>query len=153
MSINVFGRTPVSEQGYEFRSNVWEWEPLWRYCGKLAPDLIPADRLGDSNGWGLNERDALFLADRLSYALASGETRRDKEGGKARLDALPLETCSLCGGTGRRVPSSPSDPGPPLCKVCGGKGKASPITNYSCFARNVYEFLIFLWNCGGFVIR
>jgi hypothetical protein len=153
MSIKVFGRTPASERGYQFRSNIWEWKPLWQYCKSIAPDLIPADNLGHSNGWGLNERDALFLAERLDDALASGETRRHEECRKARLDALPPETCMLCGGTGRRAPSSPTDPGPLLCKVCGGSGKvANSETDFSFSTENVREFLTFLWNCGGFQI-
>jgi hypothetical protein len=148
MSINVFGKTPVSERGYQFRSSIWEWEPLWEYCKRLAPDLI-----GDSNGWGLNERDALFLAERLDKALASGDTRRHEEGYRARLEALPPEGCPRCGGTGHRALSSPTDPGPRQCPRCGGSGMVANFArNYLFCAESVREFVTFLRNCGGFQI-
>jgi hypothetical protein len=155
MSITVFGRTPVSEQGYQFRSNVWEWHPLWQYCEEIAPDIIPSDNPGHGNGgWGLDEYAALFLAERLDEALASGDTRRHEEDYRARLAALPPEPCMLCGGTGRRAQPLRANPGSLLCKVCGGTGLvANSETNLSFSTGNVREFVTFLWHCGGFYIH
>jgi hypothetical protein len=154
MGMDVFGQSPVSEQGYHFRNTVWEWHPLWQYCEQIAPDLIPTDNLGHSNdGWGLDEQDALALADCLSKALASGETQRYEEDRRTYLEALPHETCGICEGTGRR--SEPPNRGPGLlhCNGCNGTGKvANPETHYSFSVENVREFAAFLQDCGGFRI-
>lgn len=49
MGMDVIGQSPVSERGEYFRNNVWWWHPLWEYCERLAPDLIPSDNLGHYN--------------------------------------------------------------------------------------------------------
>jgi hypothetical protein len=84
MSMDVIGKSPASEQGRCFSSNVWWWHPLWLYCREIAPDLIPADNSGHSNdSWGLDEHAARVLADHLAGALASGETQGFEEGYRA----------------------------------------------------------------------
>jgi hypothetical protein len=152
--MNVFGKTPVSEQGYCFRRTVWEWEPLWQYCEELAPDLIPADNLGHANdGWGLDEPGALLLADRLAQALDSGKAQQHEEHHTARLMALRPEPCMLCGGTGYRAKPPRRGPGTLPCARCGGKGLvANSATDFSFSVENVRAFVAFLWGCGGFRI-
>jgi hypothetical protein len=152
MGMDVIGKSPASEQGQYFRSSLWWWHPLWLYCEKIAPDLIPADNLGHSNdGWGLDEHAARTLADRLAGAIASGKTQRFEEGYAAYLKALSLEPCKICGGTGYRAESS--NTGPLLCNGCGGKGKVPDFaTQYPFSVENVREFAAFLRECGGFSI-
>ena len=90
--MNVYGQSPISAPGHYFRGNIGEWDALWHYCEQLAPDLIPADKLGHSNdGWGLDEPGAQALADRLTRALASGETRRHEESGRGKEDFFSVE--------------------------------------------------------------
>lgn len=49
MGMDVFGQSPISERGEYFRNSVWWWHPLWEYCERLAPDLIPHDNPGHYN--------------------------------------------------------------------------------------------------------
>lgn len=75
MPFNLYGSRPRSKEGKHFRYTLGAWHPLWGYCELTAPDLIPADNLGHVNeGWGLEEADALKLADRLAGELESGNT-------------------------------------------------------------------------------
>jgi hypothetical protein len=154
MGMDVIGNSPVSAQGYQFYSNIWEWHPLWQYCEAIAPDLIPADNFGYSNdGWGLNARDSLALADRLDKALASGETQRYEKRHLACLGALPPEPCGICGGTGYRAESPDISVGSLHCNVCHGKGQVANLdTHYLFSVENVHEFAAFLRDCGGFRI-
>jgi hypothetical protein len=154
MGMTVVGLSPLSEQGKFFYHGVWHWHPLWEYCEHVAPDLIPADNLGYSNdGWGLNERDALALADRLNKALASGETQIYEEGYKILLETLPPESCEFCGGTEHRAPLPDHGPGLLHCSHCGGTGTVANFkTNFSFTVENVRQFAAFLRDCGGFQI-
>ena len=129
MSMDVYGNSPASEQGRYFRDTVWEWYPLWQYCEHLAPDLLPAGNPGYTNdGWGLDERDSLALALRLTQALDSGETKRYEESHAAGLVALPPEARNLCEMMG------------------------STLADFSFSVENVREFAVFLRDCGGFQI-
>jgi hypothetical protein len=127
---------------------------LWQYCEKIAPDLIPANNLGHSNnGWGLDEPASRALADRLAGALAAGETQDYEERYTASLKALPLEPCTICGGTGHRAEPPCTGPGLRYCNGCDGKGKVPNSATQSSFSvETVREFEVFLRECGGFVI-
>ncbi|WP_145980684.1 hypothetical protein [Magnetospirillum sp. ME-1] len=76
MGMDVDGENPTSERGEYFRNNIWWWHPLWDFCEYIAPDLIPETNLGHTNdGWGLNARDSISLADRIDQAIADGTAK------------------------------------------------------------------------------
>jgi hypothetical protein len=152
--MDVMGNAPISNQGVSFVRTVWDWHPLWKYCEKTAPDIIPSGNLGYFNdGWGLGKKASLALADRLAAALASGETRAYEERYRARLETLPPEVCTTCGGTGHRANPSKRGSGSQHCNVCRGTGKVPDFeTNYPFTAETVREFEAFLRDCGGFRI-
>lgn len=154
MGMDVYGKAPASECGTYFRNNVWWWHPLWRYCETLAPDLIPKDNLGHSNdGWGLGRKAALKLADRLAAALASGDTQQYADRYRTKLEALPLEPCTICGATGHRAEPPQVGPGLLPCNACNGTGQVPNFaTHYPFSVDNVREFEAFLRDCGGFRI-
>jgi len=154
MGMDVYGKAPTSEKGEYFRNNIWWWHPLWRYCEQVAPDLIPADNLGHFNdGWGLNRRKSLQLAEQLEAAIAAGETARHEQDYRQRLASLPPVKCETCGGTGHRAEPPQTGPGPLPCNGCDGKGEVPNFrTHYPFSVENVREFADFLRDCGGFQI-
>jgi hypothetical protein len=154
MGMDVIGKSPTSEQGKYFRSGMGEWYSLWTYCEQIASDLIHPGNLGHSNnGWGLNQKDSLALADRLAAALASGETQAYAKRRAEFCKALPLEVCVICGGTGRRAEPPKTGPGALLCNACGGKGTVPSFAAEHLFSvEAVREFEAFLRGCGGFRI-
>ena len=155
MGMDVFGKSPTSERGKYFRNNVWWWHPLWDYCERLAPDIIPSDNLGHSNdGWGLSNRAALKLADRLATALASGATEQYAQCYVAYLESLPDEPCTVCGATGKRAAPPAIGPGTQPCNCCNGSGHTPSFEKpYPFSVENVREFEAFLRECGGFNIH
>ncbi|HEP8940006.1 TPA: hypothetical protein VDU81_004100 [Pseudomonas aeruginosa] len=155
MGMDVFGQSPVSERGEYFRNNVWWWHPLWEYCERLAPDLIPSDNLGHSNdGWGLDGPASLELANRLAAALTAGEVEQYENAYAAFLAALPDEPCTICAGTGKRAEPPHTGAGTLPCNGCEGSGRRPHFaTHYPFSAENVREFAAFLRDCGGFNIR
>jgi hypothetical protein len=155
MGMDVFGKAPTRKVGEYFRSNVWYWHPLWHYCEEIAPDIIPSDNLGHSNdGWGLDARGARALADRLAHELASGRTATYERAYQAEVAALPSETCSICGGIGRRAEPPQIGPGPLHCNACDGTGSTPHLATHYHFSTEVLgEFELFLRHCGGFEIQ
>src|SRR5687768_13699993 len=106
MGMDVYGKQPKTEVGRYFRANVWWWRPLWDYCAKLAPEIIPEDlhRAGHMNdGEGLDEVGARALAILLQAEIASGRCEAFATDRRARLAALPDETCPICQGPGSRA--------------------------------------------------
>ncbi len=154
MGMDVFGKSPITEEGKYFRNNVWWWHPLWRYCEQIAPDLIPKDNPGHYNdGWGLSHRKSLKLADRLAAAIASGATAQYEQDYRQHLASLPPVKCDTCGGTGHRAEPPQTGPGTRLCNSCNGKGEVPDFqAHYPFSVENVREFVVFLRGCGGFRI-
>ncbi|SFT72504.1 hypothetical protein [Paraburkholderia aspalathi] len=154
MGMDVYGKAPSSEIGEYFRNNIWWWHPLWSYCEDIAPDIIPLDNLGHFNdGWGLDAIDSVKLADRLTREIASGRTQRHAQRRQERLDALPLEPCTICGATGSRATPPAIGPGNMRCNGCDGSGRvANDATHFALSVENVREFEVFLRQCGGFKI-
>lgn len=155
MGMDVFGKAPTSDEGEYFRNNVWWWHPLWSYCEDIASDLIPKGNLGHSNdGWGLDAKGAIALADRLTKALETGATDQFAAAYMAQLDSLPLQPCDVCGATGKRAAPPRRGPGLLPCNACRGEGRVPDFqTNYPFSAENVRKFEAFLRACGGFEIR
>ncbi len=154
MGMDVLGQAPFSERGEYFRNNVWWWHPLWEYCERLAPDLIPSDNLGHYNdGWGLDGPASLELANRLAAALQSGQVEQYAQDYAGFLAALPDEPCTTCAGTGKRA-GPHTDARTLPCNGCEGTGRRPHFaTHYPFSAENVREFEVFLRDCGGFSIR
>ena len=149
--MDVYGRKPKSEKGKYFRNNIWWWRPLWNFCEQVAPDLIPEDNHGHSNdGWGLNCSKSLELAERLTDLLDSGQVKMYEEDYKRAIESIPLETCTICDGTGKRKMEPRKGE---TCNGCGGKGKRESYeAGYPFEEENVKEFRDFLLDCGGFQI-
>jgi hypothetical protein len=137
MGMDVLGKSPSTEQGAYFSNTVWYWHPLWDYCEQIAPDIIPASNSGHYNdGWGLEEDNALKLADRLAQALESGKTQQYARNYQERLHQLPRQICHLCSGTGKdtHLPGI-------SCKNCGGTGRVPHFETHSFFSlENVRDF-------------
>jgi hypothetical protein len=156
MGMDVYGVTPKSSKGEYFRNNVWYWRPLWDYvesCGLLTPEEA---EYGHSNdGFLIDASKAELIADVLDSRLRSGEVAEYAAKYKAELDALPLEECELCGGTGKRTDAI-AEANPHLkerCNGCEGGGKKKNFaTHYPFEVENVQEFAAFCRESGGFTI-
>jgi hypothetical protein len=165
MGMDVFGLEPTSEVGAYFRNNVWWWRPLWDYCCRLAPDLIPEDNGGHYNdGWSLDADAAKELAAKLKDELASGRCQHYAAAYARAIATLPLETCEFCEGTGTRSDAvglehgfptriNPHTGQPGWCNGCDGLGTHPPfLAHYPFSPENVEAFAGFLEACGGFEI-
>ena len=157
MGMDVYGKAPKTPKGEYFRNNVWWWRPLWDYCVETADDIIPTEGAlaGHQNsGWGLDADGAKRLGRRLHEQLKAGHTKQYGESRKQRLDSLPNEPCTICGGKGRRAEPPRTGPGTRPCNACGGKGQTRPWeTEYPFAEDNVREFANFLTESGGFEIH
>lgn len=156
MGMDVYGRSPDSEQGKYFRNNAWWWRPLWDYCAKVAPQVITPElhKAGHYNdGAGPERQGALALADVLEAELKSGKTRVYAADYEARQNGTPDEECSICGGTGLRQRAPNIGPGIMPCNGCDAKGHRRPPETFYYFEEsNVREFVHFLRHCGGFKV-
>jgi len=154
MGMDVYGKKAKSGVGEYFRNNVWWWHSLWEYCEKIAPDIIPKDNCGHSNdGWGLSCNGSLLLSERLTSLLESGKVKKYEEKYTKELSELPDEQCTICGGTGYRLPPPNVGPGNIKCNGCEGKGKVKNYrASYPFSEKNVEVFRDFLRDCGGFKI-
>lgn len=161
MGMDVIGKCavpkPVGEDGKPvgeyFRNNVWWWRPLATYCVEVAPKITDGCAYWQSNdGDGLNAEDSVRLADALQAEVDSGRTAAYACDYKARLEALPLEQCSICDGTGWRT-DGVLGPGKKKCNGCKGTGETkNSETWYPFTVENVIEWIAFLRFCGGFEI-
>ena len=158
MGMDVIGRKPTSKEGEYFRNNVWWWRPLADYCMRVAPDIAARCKYWHSNdGYGLDERDSLALADLLQAEIDSGRCASYARVRESELELLPNERCQLCEGTPpRRVPPD-RGAGNLLtgmkCNACDGEGFKRPWACWYDFdVENVREFVGFLRGCGGFAI-
>lgn len=167
MGMDVIGRK--NPDAY-FRNNVWWWRPLWDYCNTVAPHLCGKVNGHFNDGDGLDEEDALELAEILKGEIYSDATAKYEARYNARLAALPRHECNLCNGTGIRTDGVGVDMGMPKkelpvevqilvgrthgwCNSCNGEGTTEDWeTSYPFSSDNVLEFIDFLDECGGFSI-
>ena len=97
MGMDVFGKNPQSKAGEYFRNNVWWWYPLADYVHEVAPEIAAQCELWYMNdGDGLNEEDALALADALQAELDSRRCEAYAKTRQAKLEAMPDEPCPVC---------------------------------------------------------
>jgi len=140
-------------QGAYFRNNVWYWHPLWQFVCDACDDFLSEEeqsRGSVNDGYEYDAETALQIADRLKEALEVGFVQKFAEERQARLDSLPLETCTQCDGTGVRDDEYVQG----KCNGCDGTGKVKNWnTHYPFDVDNVKEFEQFCRLSGGFEIR
>lgn len=163
MGMDVYGRTPSSERGEYFRSNIWWWHPLAAFLQAEFSQETSACELWHSNdGDGLDKEAAQRLATALDAALQQGRVEEHLQQLNAAAASVDRQACTLCKGTGlrrdevgvrygydRRDPST----GTGGCNGCQGLGTTLPLGAEVCFSReHVEEFADFLRESGGFSI-
>ena len=170
MSMDVIGQNPTSETGECFRNNIWWWMPLADYAVQVGGEIA-----AQCKGWrfndgdGLNDAGAKELARLLQVEPDSGRTAEYAMEYLAAREALPLETCRLCSGSGvcsdviaveyEQTTKLIIGEGHPRkgqigwCNGCNGVGKTPNFaTMYAFSIENVQEFVAFLRDSGGFEI-
>jgi hypothetical protein len=149
MGMDVYGRDPFSDKGEHFRNNIWWWRPLADYCNRIAPDICRAcEHWYHNDADGLQEHDAVALADVLDEHIQSGQTLLYEKSFSEMQESAPDEPCDKCHGTG--VDPWKSDA---KCPLCQGTGSVEAFIRwYSFSVENVKEFVEFLRGCGGFRI-
>jgi hypothetical protein len=171
MGMDVYGVAPKCEQGRYFRRSSWGWKPLWQYCEDQHPEIAELVESPFTNdGDGLNDQDAVRLANRLIADIESGIAADYISARNVIISATPNDKCECCEGTGVRrdqvgvdmmMPEKelPRDVGVRLgrscgwCNECGGEGEtASPYTYYKLEIDDIIEFAVFAARSGGFRI-
>lgn len=175
MGMDVYGCNPSAPQGRHFRRSVWGWRPLAELVCQIAPDETDVCTMWHTNdGDGLNDGQAVLLADRLQALVDDGAIAKYVKQRDDRLAALPNLQCRSCEGTGIRTddralelgqhlriigPDTGADISHPRfgqsgwCNGCDGVGRVrSSETHYRVEAGDVIEFVAFLRACGGFEI-
>lgn len=147
MGMDVYGRDPRCDAGKYFRNNVWNWRPLWDYCLAEHPEIAGKVVNGHVNdGDGLDDEDALALANSILADIRSGRVIEYEEEYQRKIDDLGYQTCPECNGLG--------DDGEEKCLSCMGSGKVLPFEAYYRFSmENVIRFWRFLECSGGFSIH
>lgn len=173
MGMDVYGDNPTTERGAYFRNNVWYWSPLWVWLCEEFPDLVGDDpeRGHFNDGYGLDGKASVALADAIDEALADGRAlKREQEMDEAK-SQVEMEPCRWCNATGIRTDKQGIHDGMHdkeldetvaavvgrthgWCNACCGYGKVEPfLLNYHFTEENVREFSEFLRNSGGFEIH
>lgn len=154
MGMDISGRKPRNETGVYFRNNIWWWSPLWDYCVTVAPELCGKVKYAYTNdGDGLGARDSSKLATLLLKEVTEGRTKQYEQDLKDKTDRIPLISCNICAGTGKRLPPPNVGAGTNPCNGCDAKGRVKPWNATRPFSvENVIEFAAFLKNSGGFNI-
>ncbi len=170
MGMDVYGKSPIHQDGEYFRRSVWGWRPLADCIVLLAgEESRPCRHWHSNDGDGLTKPQSLKLATKLKELLRNGEigtyiARRD-----AVLAAMPDKPCQWCHGTGVRndavgvslrfntreiiTPGHSRFGRVGWCNGCDGVGYVRPFaTHYNLAVADVTEFVTFLEACGGFNI-
>ena len=45
MGFDLSGIKPTSEEGHDFRANVWYWRPIWKFIQQQLPDLLTPSQI------------------------------------------------------------------------------------------------------------
>lgn len=158
MGMDVYGKSPTTEEGKYFCNNVWWWRPLADYVIEVAPEIAARCKHWQSNdGDGLDAEGAAALADKLHGEIESGRALAYEKRFTSKQEMTPDVPCDLCGGTGTRKPIPERGAGDfktgIRCNACHGNGHVRPwSTEYPFSVDNVREFVTFLRGCGGFEI-
>src|SRR5271168_3855332 len=90
--------------GHYFRTSRWWWRPLTNYVCQIDSTIAShCTRWWSIEGQGLNEEQALALARRLREEHISGRLAEYAREYNQRLNSLPLQECTICGGTGKSI--------------------------------------------------
>lgn len=150
MGMDVYGKTPTSEKGKYFRSNIWWWHPLADYVTLIAPKETATCKAWHTNeGDGLNAADAFALADKLQIEIDSGRCARY---------ALTRGTSgndSTDDSQAQKITSALDDLKYRIADQIGTNPSEVTIlaeTNWPFSVENVQTFVCFLRHCGGFEI-
>src|SRR5689334_18756733 len=107
MGVDILGSNPSSHAGRFFMNNWGAWSELVRYMKLVAPEILQRCPIWFSNdGQGLDEADALELADRLEAALETGgalEYARQNE------QAIKMKKCGACQAYSRELACTECD--------------------------------------------
>jgi hypothetical protein len=154
---SVYGQVPDENwddaaPGHFFRTSRWWWRPLTNYICLIAPTLARhCTTWWSTEGQGLNQEQALALANQLHEEHASGRLAQYAREYKQRQNSLPLQTCPACDGSGKRLTSVRSGTGAQECDGCRGTGSIkNRECNYHFTEENVLRFAKFLEHCEGF---
>ena len=119
---------------------------------KIAKDTLSTEDMYEgyvNNGHLIEEEKAIAIADKLKDMMDSGEVARYITERQNKLDALPLEECEYCDGTGTRDDVHVKG----KCNGCEGKGKTKAfVCWYSLREQSVRDFEYFCRHSGGFKI-
>ena len=160
MGFDLYGRklrdVPVDyanpAKGQYFRANVWSWRPLWELTCRIGNDILTdedCERGSYNDGHFIDEKKAIALADRFSAMISLGHHRDLADQHNATMNALPLEDCVHCNGTGQRDDEYVQGE----CNGCGAKGKKeTTVSFYRMHPDYIEEFEDFLRHSDGFEI-
>lgn len=176
MGMDIYGIRPTSKKGEYYRNG----GEAWIHLVTLIKTLCPEETLG-CKYWTTNDGDGLVavgacdLADALQDRINQGAVRAYIKALNAMLEAMPNEPCDLCEGTGvrrdeaalksgdteKKIPSDAEWNGNKhpragqvgWCNGCDGRGFNRPYeTSGSVTTKDVYKFIAFLRDSGGFEI-
>ena len=143
-------------KGIYFQNNVWFWRPLWDYVCAVCADVMSEDNMnagGNNSGTEIPEEVTSKMARNLMIDIALGNHIRYEQEFEEKMEALPLEKCTICDGTGNRAEPPSSGPGEMPCNGCKSKGERPSFeTNYHFSAKNLNVFAEFLQDSGGISI-
>ena len=152
MSMDLHGLEPQSRYGEVLRLSVWVWHPLWEFVEQEYPNLVGKVRGHVNSGDELNKETSQLLYEKMSNDFLNGNIQNYIDKYNDFLDSIPKWECVPCLGLGKKrrgIFHQTND----VCVNCQGSGKAfSYIKNYSFSVGDVYFFLEFLKDCGGFKI-
>jgi hypothetical protein len=150
MGFDIYGINAKSEKGEYFRSSVWGWRPLADYVLEHVEIPEAEHQYWHSNdGQKVSEETALKIATVLNEKLQSGAVKQYEEEYTKELEALPLVTCGLCKGSGKRNDEFVQG----TCNGCSGTGKTKDWRMHYPFSEEyVREFAEFCEESGGFTI-
>ena len=141
--------------GVYFRNNVWWWRPLWAYVCKVCYEVMDEGAMDGgthNSSYKINMKSARKMYKILETLIDAGEVKKEEKRYKKSLEDMPLETCHLCDGSGKKHPND-TDPDRTSCWKCNGTGEEKNwLTSYPFSEKNVIEFSHFLRDCGGFRI-
>jgi hypothetical protein len=133
MGMDVCGKKPTTEEGKYFRNSIWFWLPLADYMYEVTPTITAKCNWELNDGDGLDEADALALAQALDAEILSGRCSAYASANKGATNFSDRERSVMA-----------------LSRELGRGTGIPPSRPFS--VENVEAFVTFLRGCGGFVI-